>query len=95
MMKKILFGIVLISSLFLTGCGKEKADDVLKEYENKIKKNDSYYLEGQMEIINNEDIYLYDVRVSHKKADYYKVELVNTSNNHEQVILRNNDGVYV
>jgi len=48
-----------------------------------------------MEIMNNEDTYTYDVRVSYKKEDYYRIELVNTMNNHEQVILRNNDGVYV
>ena len=30
-----------------------------------------------------------------KKKDNYKVSLVNTVNNHEQIILRNSDGVYV
>ncbi len=29
------------------------------------------------------------------KNDKFKVTLVNTSNNHEQVILRNDDGVFV
>ena len=43
----------------------------------------------------NEDTYDYNVKVSYKKDDYYKIELVNTLNNHEQVILRNDDGVYV
>ena len=48
-----------------------------------------------MEIVNNEDTYKYNVEVSYKHKDYYKVEKVNTLNNHEQVILRNDDGVYV
>ena len=47
------------------------------------------------DIVNNEDIYTYDVKVSYAKKDNYKVELVNTVNNHEQIILRNSDGVYV
>ena len=48
-----------------------------------------------MEIINNEDTYTYNVKVSYQKQDYYRIELVNTLNNHEQVILRNDEGVYV
>ena len=55
----------------------------------------SYYIEGKMEIINNEDIYKYDVKVSFKEKDYYKVSLKNESNSHEQIILKNDDGVYV
>ena len=31
----------------------------------------------------------------YEKKDNYKVELVNTVNNHQQIILRNDDGVYV
>ena len=48
-----------------------------------------------MEIINNEDSYQYDVKVSYQKDDYYRIELVNKLNNHEQVILKNDSGVYV
>ena len=48
-----------------------------------------------MEIYNNEDIYTYDVTVSYKNDNFYRVSLKNTSNNHEQIILKNNDGVYV
>ena len=48
-----------------------------------------------MEIVNNEDVYTYDVKVAYKKGDFYRVSLKNTSNNHEQIILKNSDGVYV
>ena len=48
-----------------------------------------------MEIINNEDTYSYNVKASYQKQDYYKIELINKLNNHEQVILRNDEGVYV
>ncbi len=94
-MKKILMGIVFCGCLLLTGCGKYDEKDAMKELTRKIEKTSSYYLEGSMEIINNEDTYTYDVTVSYKKGDFYKVTLNNTLNNHEQVILRNDDGVYV
>ena len=86
----MIFGIFLLS-----GCGTSDANGVLKKLEDKINKANSYYLEGTMEIINHEDTYNYDVKVSYQKQDYYKIELVNNLNNHEQVILRNEDGVYV
>lgn len=95
-MKKILLSTLLILTICLTGCmGKKGESYVTSELAKKIEKADAYYIEGTMELMNNEDIYEYDVKVSYKKGDFYKVDLTNTSNNHEQVILRNNDGVYV
>lgn len=94
-MKKVL-KILLFTSMFLiSGCSTNNDKNILKELEQKINKANSYYLEGVMEIINHEDTYEYDVKVSYQKQDYYKIELVNKLNNHEQVILRNDDGVYV
>ena len=94
-MKKILKILLVISIFLITGCGAKNANTILKEMEKKLNNANSYYLEGEMEIINNEDTYKYDVKVSYQKKDYYKIELTNMLNNHEQVILRNDEGVYV
>ena len=94
-MKKILEFLAVISIFLLTGCGVKNANNVLKDLEKKVNNASSYYLEGEMEIMNHEDTYTYQVKVSYQKNDYYKIELTNTLNNHEQVILRNYDGVYV
>ena len=92
-MKKLVVFLCGILSLFLiTGCDKKK--DAISKLDD-IVKNESYYLEGKLEIVNNEDKYNYDVFVSYKKGDFYKVELINLVNNHKQIILKNNDGVYV
>ena len=93
-MKKIFLGIFLCL-IFLTGCGKKSEGDVLKSYTSAVEKAKSYYLNGKMELVNNEDVYTYDISVSYEADDNYKIELVNTVNNHEQVILRNSEGVYV
>ena len=82
-------------SLILTGCGKQDEKTVLKEYQDKVEKSESYYLSGNMELVNNEDVYTYDIDVSYKKDDFYKIELTNIINNHKQVILRNEEGVYI
>ena len=95
-MKKVLIlSISLLCLFMLTGCGKYGKSEIMKDLNKKIKNTKAYYVEGEMEIINNEDTYKYNVKVSYKAKDYYKVSLKNQSNNHEQIILKNDDGVYV
>lgn len=93
-MKKIFLSLILIC-LILTGCGKHDQKEVLKEFQNKVNTADSYFLTGKMELVNNEDVYNYNINVSYKKDDFYKIELVNAVNDHKQVILRNTEGVYI
>lgn len=93
MRKIILF--LGVTCLLLTGCGKGNEKEVLKEFRDKVENTDSYYLTGNMELINNEDVYSYDIDVSYKKDDFYKIELTNTINDHKQIILRNTSGVYI
>ncbi len=92
-MKKLLF--ILLCSVLIVGCGKVDSEKALKEFETMVNNSENYNLYGTMEIINNEDVYNYEVSVSYLKGDYYKVNLVNTNNDHEQVILKNDEGVYV
>ena len=94
-MKKRLFCMLVLCSLALSGCGKVSDKDILNKFETNVNNAKSYYLEGKLDIVNNEDIYTYDVKVSYQKEDNYKVDLTNTVNSHQQIILRNNDGVYV
>jgi outer membrane lipoprotein-sorting protein len=79
----------------MIGCGKYGEKDVVKDLTKKIENAKGYHLTGVLEMINNEDSYLYDVDVSYEKDEKYRVSLKNKTNNHEQIILRNDDGVYV
>ena len=45
--------------------------------------------------MNNEDSHKYNIDVAYKEEDNFRVSLKNKTNNHEQIILRNSDGVYV
>ena len=81
--------------MFFTGCGKEDESDVVKNLSKKIDGLHSYHLSGVLEIINNENTYMYDVDVSYLKENNFRVSLKNQTNNHEQIILRNSDGVFV
>ena len=94
-MKKIFVFLMLLGIIFITGCGKNSAESVFKDLTNKINKLNGYTLTGVLEVKNNNNTYTYDVSVSHMEKDKYRVSLVNQANNHEQVILRNDDGVFV
>ncbi len=93
-MRKIFLSLIIVC-LILTGCGKHNEKEVLKNFQDKVNNANSYYLSGEMELVNNEDVYNYNIQVSYKKDDYYKIELVNAVNDHKQVILRNDEGVYI
>ncbi len=91
-MKKIF--LVLISCILLVGCGK-KSDNIIADVETTINGLSNYHLIGDLTIANNEDKYNYSVDVTYLKGNYYRVSLVNKENNHEQIILKNEEGVYV
>ena len=95
-MKKI-FLAVLLTGLFvftLTGCKKYNESNLKNDLNNDLKSIKSYHIKGDLEIYNGDNVYKYKVETS-KNKDKYRVSLINKSNNHEQIILKNDDGVYV
>ena len=65
-MKKIC--LILFVCFLMAGCGKYTVKDAQSDLDKKINKTDSYNLTGEMEIINNDDVYKYDVDVSYAKC---------------------------
>ena len=94
-MKKYLFLVLLFVCIFTVGCGKDNSRNIIDDLTKKITGLKSYQLDGKLEVVNNDDVFTYNVLVNYKDKDYYRVSLKNVSNNHEQIILRNDDGVYV
>lgn len=92
-MKKI-FVLLLAVVFILSGCGK-KEEKVIDKFKNTMENTDAYHLKALMDISNDEDTFNYDVEVYFMKDDFYKVLLKNNVNEHEQVILKNKDGVFV
>ena len=94
-MKKLSLFLLFITCFLVTGCGKNSESDVLADLDKKVNDGKGYVMAGTLEVLNNDDIYNYEVETAYKKDDYYKITLTNTSNNHEQIILKNDDGVFV
>ena len=93
-MKKISILLILLCCL-LSGCGKNDQKSIINNFNKKLQKSKGYFLKGKLVVHNNDDVYNYAVEVIYKKDNYYKVTLTNIANNHTQVILKNDDGVYV
>lgn len=81
--------------MLITGCDSKNNQKILNVFKDKVLTSDSYKLTGSMEIISNEENYTYNIDISYQKNQYYKVILHNQIKNHQQVLLKNDDGVYV
>ena len=96
MKAKIIAGVgIAVLAVALIFAIKPKSFD--KQFENKMSDMNSYILKGDMEITKGEDVKTYAVEVGYKKAekDLFKVSLTDKELNQNQVILRNDSGVYV
>ena len=94
-MKKKFLSIALVMTLLLTGCKTLNEDNIKENFIKDSENLKSYYIEGEMSLTNNDDTYKYDVLVSYKKDENYKVVLTNKANDYKQIILKNSEGVYV
>ena len=95
MKKYVMLFMMIICSFLLFGCGKYGEEDAISDFEKMVNNIKGYHVTGELMIKNNEDSYHYKVDASYKKDNLYRVSLKNTTNNHEQIILKNEDGVYV
>jgi len=86
-----ILGIIL---LLLTGCGRKDLTNIKDDFVKSIEKRQNYLIKANMTIINNEDTFTYSVTAA-KNKDNYRVNLINQLNNHEQVILKSEEGVYI
>lgn len=92
-MKKIIMCALLL--FILVGCkGKDNKNykEDLISYSSEIKE---YNLKAQMKVFKEEGETSFDVTVDYLGPNYYKVRLQNKNTNNIQVIVKNDDGVFV
>jgi outer membrane lipoprotein-sorting protein len=70
-------------------------DKVINTFIDSVESAKSYKMNGKMEIYNAEDTYSYNIQVLYMDDNYYKVNMLNLTNKHEQIILRYDEAVYV
>lgn len=98
MNKKVgIWMVALISMLLLlSACGEKSQEDVVKKMDETLNKMDGYKVEAEMNMNTGKEEQVYSIDVWHKKKDMYRVSLSNNEDKKEnQIILKNEDGVFV
>jgi len=90
-----IFAIVICLSVMIAGCGKKDAGSVVKDLDHVINKMEGYKTTGKMVLLTGQEPLEYQVEVWHQKPHYYRIALTNNSNDITQIVLRNDDGVFV
>ncbi len=93
--------VLLVVGLLAFGAFKlivNKTSNIEKSAQETLEKLDSYYMEANMEFYKGEDSRKYVVKVSYKKVDkndLFRVAMYDKATDQEQIIVKNQDGVYV
>lgn len=95
MNKLKIFLLVVLCACFLCGCSNDSEDEIVKNIKKNLKDMSSYQVEGNLTIYNDNNQYDYNVNVFYEEDEKYRVNLTNVLNNHEQIILKNSNEVYV
>lgn len=91
--KKILLMVLLSVCLFTTGCKQKK--NYVETFPERVNKLESYKLKGKLESNFPSGTKESNITVYYQKPNLFRVELVMPNCLEKQVIIKNNDGVYV
>jgi len=98
MMKRltITLAIVLGAAVFLQACGEKSQESVMKRMDKQLQEMKGYKTKAEMRMNTGKEEQVYQIEVWHKKDDFYRVALSNQEDEkNNQVILKNEDGVFV
>lgn len=87
----IVMGIALVAA----GCGTRNAGQVVNDLDHVVSKLDSYQGTGQMILQTGQQPQKYDVEVWYQAPHFYRISLTNESKDVTQIVLRNDEGVFV
>lgn len=96
-MKKgfILLLAVLMVVFVLAACGTKSQEAVVKDLTGKLEDLKSYKVNATMMLQMGTEPQTYEVEIWHKEPSYYRVNLKNPQRDQSQMILRNDEGVFV
>ncbi|RHW34870.1 outer membrane lipoprotein carrier protein LolA [Neobacillus notoginsengisoli] len=96
MRKKMLLIVAGLLTVFvLSACGSKSQESVRKELTDKLEDLSGYKVNAKMTLAMGKTPQVYDVEIWHKDPSYYRVKLKNANKEQSQMILRNDDGVFV
>lgn len=87
--------IMIVLSIVLAACGKKDAAGVVKDLDKVVTKLESYQGSGTMTLYTGEKPQEYKVEVWYQNPSFYRIALTNAEKDVTQIVLRNEQGVYV
>lgn len=93
--KGLLLLIGLIVIFVLSACGTKSQEEVVKDLNKQLNELKSYKMNAKMTLLMGKEPREYDVEVWHKDPTFYRVNLKNAKKEQNQMILRNDEGVFV
>lgn len=96
-MRRIAWVLAIVASVafVLAGCMKKDAGSIVKDLDHKMEKMESYAASGTMRLNTGIQPQEYQVEVWYQKENYYRIALTNEKKDISQIVLRNDDGVFV
>jgi outer membrane lipoprotein-sorting protein len=96
-MRKItwIVAMVMCVAVFLIGCGKKDATDVVGDLDKAINKLESYQGIGTMTLHTGQQPLEYSVEVWYQSPHFYRIALTNAKKDATQIVLKNDEGVFV
>lgn len=97
MIYSVLMVMFIVMVMVLAGCGGKSEESVSKKIEKQLAQVKSYKAEAEMTMKTGREERTYDINVWFQKGetDFYRVDLTNEMDDHQQTILKNNEGVFV
>lgn len=89
----LLTGLMVV--FVLSACGTKTQEEVVKDLKGKLDKLTAYKAEAKMTLQMGKEPQTYEVDIWHKDPKFYRVNLKNAQKDQSQMILRNNEGVFV
>ena len=91
----VLLALGMIIALLLSACGTKNEKEVVKELGDRLNSLQSYRAQMDLVLETGETPHQFAVEVWHKQPDYYRVSLTHKERNLTQIILKNDEGVFV
>ncbi len=99
MIKKIIIGVAVLAVVFLAGWKLFYSPNENSISFDEVRENlNAYHMEATMELNENDEKKNYFVTVDYQKKEEeqnFRISLLDTNLNQEQILLRNKDGVFV
>lgn len=89
----LLAGLMVIFTL--AACGTKSQESVVKDLDGTLNDLKSYKAKAKMTLQMGTEPQVYDVEIWHKEPSFYRVNLKNAQKDQSQMILRNEEGVFV